>query len=866
MSKAVKTLSLFECRMRSLTAQATSSLLNFPKETIEALGEDDLPQGSVLWGKISGGSKGLAWLARGPHLEVVNPVTGERLSAYRFCGLHGRTPTVRVVKEFSWWKRLGLLVGVGNALCLYDVEGSRVVKSIALPGRVIAIEPVTNDGGVNASNRYLHPSLRWFTGVAAVATDVGHVLLVDLCLHDFSWSQKKIEILDLDFATASPGEVAQIRETAMRGKRHLCFQLQSCCRRAASTLYFISRTNQLVVGFSNGSLSLWNIGTLTREHNSWLKGGRIPVCAFTFQEPANDPGNSCYLWAVQSTQKSGGDALTLRMLQLTFVKRRRTESGRVMYEMPASLRPESLHDCPYFALWSLDTVTSLASPNLVLDIMVDQTSLAWRGPPSYLAPGETPRVSSCGFDGVCLLSLGVLRMTCTPLRKEEEQLEALLSAAAETGSSELLVGYINRWTAEEQPSAAENLQFVHECAWNRALHAADEFNQICVPLFDGSFIDQETHRSLHQCQFRLYNLSTIFNCLPREAQGICEDLTDKHELAGLNSLYAQMVMWFCRSGLLPEGLDESQRSSRCFYNYRLLQSHCRAQRERLMLLSRGKWDLDGLMIDGMVSHLGKRVEKLWCRGEEPTGKYPPPSLKALLQLYLLEDTVEIDKHAITMYLLLDIGQALPNNTGTLLQSFCRAFAIPQGLVQLIQGFWLLDHNDYENSLPLLYHPATAKTAVWLRQRVIQTLMCQGECRKALTYIRVTKPLITSSREVQLVLSVFLSNRCFVDAWGLLQQHSTDENREELLLHMFETCREMGLVQSFLQLPFKDTELVRLVKILQNSIRIQDYELHPSHHLQRANNIAALQPNESAEVNLTVSVKVVLSAPASVRCC
>ncbi|XP_069724133.1 protein ELYS-like [Phaenicophaeus curvirostris] len=726
--------------MRSLTAQATSSLLNFPKESIEALGEDDLPQGSVLWGKISGGSKGLAWLARGPHLEVVNPVTGERLSAYRFCGLHGRTPTVRVVKEFSWWKRLGLLVGVGNALCLYDVEGSRVVKSIALPGRVIAIEPVTNDGGVNASNRYLHPSLRWFTGVAAVATDVGHVLLVDLCLHDFSWSQKKIEILDLDFATASPGEVAQVRETAMRGKRHLCFPLQSCCRRAASTLYFISRTNQLVVGFSNGSLSLWNIGTLTREHNSWLKGGRIPVCAFTFQEPANDPGSSCYLWAVQSTQKSGGDALTLRLLQLTFVKRRRTESGRVMYEdlacceekfgldladvifprtgqnsnmkllgcqtveefndrldeddsmngvispnasvsffswqgyasgqkylstylgvfdingwlnaqMPASLRPESLHDCPYFALWSLDMVTSLASPNLVLDMMVDQTSLAWRGPPSYLAPGETPRVSSCGF--ACEMVMA-RKGKAFEQKLQEEQLEALLSAAAETGSLELLVGYINRWTAEEQPSAAENLQFVRECAWNRALHAADEFNQICVPLFDGSFIDQETHRSLHQCQFRLYNLSTILNCLPREAQGICEDLTDKHELAGLNSLYAQMVMWFCRSGLLPEGLDESQRSSRCFYNYPLLQSHYRAHRERLMLLSRGKWDLDGLMIDGMVSHLGKRVEKLWCRGEEPTGKYPPPSLKALLQLYLLEDTVEIAKHAIVSFLVVFI--------------------------------------------------------------------------------------------------------------------------------------------------------------------------------------------------------------------
>ena len=41
--------------MRDLTAQVTSSLLQFPEVTIQALGEDEITLDSVLCGKFSGG-------------------------------------------------------------------------------------------------------------------------------------------------------------------------------------------------------------------------------------------------------------------------------------------------------------------------------------------------------------------------------------------------------------------------------------------------------------------------------------------------------------------------------------------------------------------------------------------------------------------------------------------------------------------------------------------------------------------------------------------------------------------------------------------------------------------------------------------
>uniref|UniRef100_A0A8C3DAL5 Uncharacterized protein n=1 Tax=Corvus moneduloides TaxID=1196302 RepID=A0A8C3DAL5_CORMO len=979
--------------MRDLTAQVTSSLLQFPEVTVQALGEDEITLDSVLCGKFSGGRSGLAWLACGPQLEVVSSVTGERLSAYRFSGVNEQPPAVRVVTEFSWQKRTGLLVGLeeaeGSVLCLYDLGISRVVKAVVLPGRVTAIEPISSDGGASVSTRHLHQSLRWLFGVAAVATDVGHVLLVDLCLDDLSCSQNEVEASDLEVVTRIPAEVPQRREAVTREGRHLCFQLRSPSGTAVSTLCYISRSNQLVVGFSDGYLSLWNMKTLKREHHSQLEGGRIPVYAVTFQEPENDPRNCCYLWAVQSTQQSEGDVVSLHLLQLAFGDRKRLASGQVMYEgleycderysldltggifplrgqtsntkllscqtiekfrnhadredsinevispdtsvsifswqvntygqgkpstylgvfdinrwyhaqMPDSLRPEEFrHDCPYFALWSLDPVISMTSPNLILDILVHERSLSRGVPPSYPPPEQFFNPSTYNFDVTCLLSSGVVHMTCTGFQKEtlkflkksgpliseairdsytrclvagllsprlvdvqpsslsqEEQLEAVLSAAVQTGSLELLTGCIKHWTSEEQPSSAVNLRFVLEWTWSKVICTKDELDQICVPLFDGScnFIDPQTLQSLQHCQLLLSNLSTVLNCFLTEARELTEkgftDLTNKQVVTSLISLYAQVVIWFCRSSLLPEGLDDHMHLSRPFYNYPLIQSYYTGHRQKLQRLSRGKWDSDCLMIDGMVSQLGEQVEKLWQRDEGGTGKYPPVSLHALLDLYLLESIEESDKHAITIYLLLDIMHSFPNKTETSIDSFPTAFAIPWGLVKLIQGFWLLDHNDYENSLALLFHPATIKTVSWQHMRIIQSLMCQGEHRRALRYIQMMKPSMSSSGEVRLFLTVLLSNRCMVEAWGLLQQHTTKLTVEELLKHMYEICQEMGLMEDLLKLPFTDTEKECLEKFLQTNAGVQNREFLLVHHLQRANYIPALQLNQSMKANLT----------------
>ncbi|XP_012586558.1 PREDICTED: protein ELYS isoform X2 [Condylura cristata] len=978
--------------MRDLTAQVTSGLLQFPEVTIQALGEDEITLESVLRGKFATGKNGLACLACGPQLEVVNSVTGERLSAYRFSGVSEQPPVVLAVKEFSWQKRTGLLIGLeeaeGSVLCLYDLGISRVVKAVVLPGRVTAIEPIINHGGASASTQHLHPSLRWLFGVAAVVTDVGQILLIDLCLDDLACSQNEVEASDLEVITGIPAEIPHIRENVMREGRHLCFQLVSPSGIAVSTLSYINRTNQLAVGFSDGYLALWNMKSMKREYFTQLEGGRVPIHAVTFQEPENDPRNCCYLWAVQSTQDSEGDVLSLHLLQLAFGDRKCLASGQILYEgleyceerytvdltggmfplrgqtsntkllgcqsiekfrshgdreegmnealspdtsvsvftwqvniygqgkpsiylglfdinrwyhaqMPDSLRSgEYLHNCPYFALWSLDSVVSRISPHYILDILVHERSLSRGVPPSYPPPEQFFNPSTYSFDATCLLNSGVVHLTCTGFQKEtltflkksgpslnevipdgynrclvagllsprlidiqpsslsqEEQLEAILSAAVHTSSLGLLTGCIKRWITEEQPNSAANLRFVLEWTWNKVIVTKEEFDRLCAPLFDGScrFIDPQTIQAIQQCHLLLSNLTTVLSCFATEAQEITErglmDLHNKYMVTQLICQYAQVLLWFSHSGLLPEGLDDAGQLSRLCYNYPVIQNYYTSRRQKCERLSRGKWNPDCLMIDGMVSQLGDRIEKLWKRDEGGTGKYPPTSLHALLDIYLLDNVTEATKHFVTIYLLLDIMYSFPNKTNASIESFPTAFAVSWDQVKLIQGFWLIDHNDYESGLDLLFHPATAKPVAWQHSKIIQAFMSQGEHRQALRYIQTMKPTVSSGSDVILHLTVLLFNRCMIEAWSLLRQHSTRLNIEELLKHTYEICQETGLMEDLLKLPFTDTEQECLVRFLQSSTSVQNHEFLLVHHLQRANYIPALKLNQTLKINL-----------------
>ena len=52
-------------------------------------------------------------------------------------------------------------------------------------------------------------------------------------------------------------------------------------------------------------------------------------------------------------------------------------------------------------------------------------------------------------------------------------------------------------------------------------------------------------------------------------------------------------------------------------------------------------------------------------------------------------------------------------------------------------------------------------------------------------------------------------RCIVEAWNLLRQHSNKLNMEELLMFLYETCLELGLMEEVLKLPLGLAEQVKI---------------------------------------------------------
>ncbi|XP_077376017.1 protein ELYS [Festucalex cinctus] len=978
--------------MDELTAQVTSSL-SLPAATVEVVGEDEITLDSVLHGKFTHGHGRHAWLACGPHLEFVHALTGERLSAYRFSGGGEHPPSILTARDFSWLKRSGLLVGLeeteGSVLCLYDLGLSRVTKAVIIPGRITAIEPIVSYGGASTSTQHLHQSLRWFFGIAAVVTDLGHVLLVDLCLDDLSCSQSELNASALQVVSKTQREIPKFREVSSREGRHLSIQLNGPSGVSATALQYIARTNQVAVGFSDGYLQLWNLKSLRKEYHSQLDGGRVPVHAFTFQEPENDPMSWCYLWAVQSSQDQEGDTVSLRLLQMAFSERKSLASGKILYEgleyceerysqelsaaafpliaqttntrllscqtiekfrshpdrddslnevaspdtsvsifswqvkaygqglpstyigvfdinrwyhaqMPDSFRMgESLQNCPYFAVWCLDPVIQIASQHLLLDVVVQEDSLNRGLPLASPPPEQFFNSTAYNFDATCLFNSGIVHSTCPGYQKQtlsfmkkaalcssdfisscysrclksgllssrladahnanpsqEEQLDAILSTAVETSSLGVITNCIKQWTAEEQPGSALKLRFILDWAWNKVTRTKEELDGICAPLFDNSsnFTDPQTLQLLQHNQRMLQNFSTIFRCLLNEGPELTQkgfmSLSNKNVASSLISKYAQVVLWFCRTGLLPEGSDvDAMQISRPFYSQTVISNYYSLRREELTSLAKGKWSADCLMIDNLVSQCGERLANLWKRDEGGTGQYPPPTLHALLDIYLLDSVNEAAKHAIVIYLLLDVMYSISNKEGTSVESFPTAFDIPFGLVKLVQGLWLLDHRDYEGSFELLLNPASSHSHFeWQHERALQALMCQSQHSLALRYFHVKKPSISSISQARLCLAVLLHNGCLNEACTLLRQHSNHLNAAELLGFIYESCQELGLIKELLKLPLSPTEQETLEKFL-GAGGLQNREILMFHYLQQSNYMSALRLNQSLKMHL-----------------
>ncbi|RMX53817.1 hypothetical protein pdam_00000467 [Pocillopora damicornis] len=557
-------------------------------------------------------------------------------------------------------------------------------------------------------------------------------------------------------------------------------------------------------------------------------------------------------------------------------------------QMPPSIRDAMFGSkdptCPFFAFFSLADILDAASPDGIVDVFVNAKSMG-----SFLSTAgstleEHMWPASLKFDTCCLLEtglvhskfLGVQRQilaniskqgfsclsdaheyfnTCYvagllprnfDLSKPQDRTfhyEALLSVALEHGLVTFITLCIQKLGTGNVTHAGCSLKLILDWAWDRVVDIKDQLDQLCVPLFDGGggTPDEQMLLMLDNQKVQLAHLTTVFQALitksaPTTYQGL-KDLEARYSVVGTLALYLKVVLWLIGQGLLPEQSEGSITGSKRGHCYPAvpLSSACESRRKDLENLCSSHPGSVGLMVDKVINQLGCQGVSQWI-SKGGSQQYPPSSLHSLCSLYLLEKV---------FYLLLDLcfldTELQSNEVAT---KFAKAFSMSEDLIKLIQGFWLLDHQDFEAAVTTLLDPViVTELGPWQRSFIIRTLLAQGEPQKALHYMKVTFPTIQEFSDVMLYITALLTNGKVIEAYHFQKCHQNARRCKELLYHFFSSCQQTQNMTRLLQLPLEFTEEDFLANFLQEETFPHSKELLVMYYFQKGRYVEGIRLNE-----------------------
>ncbi|KAG0728092.1 Protein ELYS [Chionoecetes opilio] len=247
-----------------------------------------------------------------------------------------------------------------------------------------------------------------------------------------------------------------------------------------------------------------------------------------------------------------------------------------------------------------------------------------------------------------------------------------------------------------------------------------------------------------------------------------------------------------------------------------------------------------LMIDGLLEEAaeacGGSLGGAW--EEEGGGAYPPPSLHALLTMFLLPYVPTTTKHRIVQYLFLDLASLLSDGYVRVVEELVKypsSFSLSPSLIKLTQAFWLLDHKDFQEGLNVLLDPLVnpCDLTPWQHKRIMKAFLYQGEHGRALTYAKLRRPPKVDVDDIRLHLTLLLANRLVREAFHYQRSHRTHTNTHDLLQHFFTGCEQQGGLESVIHLPLSPLEEAALVDYLRTSTSTAAHDYLLVYYLQRA---------------------------------
>ena len=202
----------------------------------------------------------------------------------------------------------------------------------------------------------------------------------------------------------------------------------------------------------------------------------------------------------------------------------------------------------------------------------------------------------------------------------------------------------------------------------------------------------------------------------------------------MQRVHFQAISWFVNVGLLPEQ-PEGPHSP-----IPLLQLQAQYGEKRRQLARAGTGGCHGkpeLMVDILCRDIGDDLIKSFQKSGG-TGTYPPPSLHSLITIFLSESPAPA-KLRLVQYFFLDLAHLLnqdlhPELVDSLIK-FPSAFSLPPSIIKLTQAFWLLDHEDWEDSVSIMLDPEPSSSPCLPRVSTASLSSTRGAIQEAFTFQR-----------------------------------------------------------------------------------------------------------------------------------
>lgn len=392
---------------------------------------------------------------------------------------------------------------------------------------------------------------------------------------------------------------------------------------------------------------------------------------------------------------------------------------------------------------------------------------------------------------------------------------------------------------------ALTLSTLTDWAWNRAEDIKEQCNTICRPLFDlsGYGLDERSTRELIYLSRQLKLLSDILDfilvqCNRNIPHNVQDGIRNQQKSIKMASEYQEVLLWFVNIGLLPE-----QRENVTLIPYGFLKNYYECQRKNFSKVNSSFINVRTksckvLFIDSFIDHElnAKTLRDHWIESGGD-GLYPPPSLQAILRLFLVPDVSFEKKCSLFLYFFLDLNSAIENEAYSgIVQHFIKfpaVFNLSACLIKTIQAFWNLDHGQFKVAVDEVISPffGTSNLPQYQLELLIESLLAQSETKLALRTLQIRKIQISSLLE----LKVFLANDMIAEAF----HYARSKSDIELMKIFIKACICFNKFQVLRDLALTDEEGEIVIDILKERKSSVSSDMKITYFIHKGKYIEAL---------------------------